>query len=155
MSNELLKGSIGACRMVALEPFFTVESGVLVRLNPKNNYCKQVVVPTYLRHLMMEQNHGGLMVGHFSGNRSYNTLVWKWWWSGMNKDPANHCKSCAQCALIKNPLQLIHVQRIFQIIGVDVMNLPPTEKDNKHVIVFQDLLSKWPFGFPHPRSEGS
>ena len=30
------------------------------------------------------------------------------------------------------------------------MNLPPTEKDNKHVIVFQNLLSKWPFGFPIP-----
>ena len=101
--GELLKGSIDACRMVALEPFFTVESGVLVRLNPKNNYCKQVVVPTHLRHLVMEQNHEGLMVGHFSGNRLYNTLVWKWWWSGMNKDTANHCKSCAQCALIKKP----------------------------------------------------
>ena len=153
--GELLKGSIDACRMVALEPFFTVESGVLVRLNPKNNYCKQVVVPTHLRHLVMEQNHGGLMVGHFSGNRLYNTLVWKWWWSGMNKDPANHCKSCAQCALITKPSPTYSCAANIPDHWSGRDESTPTEKENKHVIVFQDLLSKWPFGFPHPRSQGS
>ena len=97
-TGELPTGSIDACRIVTLEPF-TVESGILVRLNPKNN-SKQVVVPTHLRYLVMEQNHGGLMTGHFSGNRLYNTLVRKWWWSSMYKDTANHCKSCAQCATV-------------------------------------------------------
>ena len=77
-TGEMPKGSIEACRMVGLEPFFTVESGVLIWLNPKNNCSKQVVVPTHLRYLVMEQNHGGLMAGYFSGNRLYNTLVQKW-----------------------------------------------------------------------------
>ena len=32
------------------------------------------------------------------------------------------------------------MQRSFQILGVDVMDLPNTEKENKRVVVFQDLL---------------
>ena len=40
--------------------------------------------------------------------------------------------------------------RVFQIVGVDVMDLPKTEHGNKHVLVFQDLLSKWPMVFPIP-----
>ena len=42
------------------------------------------------------------------------------------------------------PLHPIPVQRVFQIVGVDVMDLPITEAGNKHVVVFQDFLSKYP-----------
>ena len=48
------------------------------------------------------------------------------------------------------PLHPIPVQRVFQIVGVDVMDLPKTEAGNKHVVVFQDFLSKWPLVFPVP-----
>ena len=30
------------------------------------------------------------------------------------------------------------------------MDLPKTESGNKHVVVFQDFLSKWPLVFPVP-----
>lgn len=31
------------------------------------------------------------------------------------------------------------------MIGVDVMDLPTTASGNKHVVVFMDYLTKWPF----------
>ena len=39
-------------------------------------------------------------------------------------------------------LHPIPVQRPFQIIGVDVLELPKTESVNKFAIVFQDFLTK-------------
>jgi len=33
-------------------------------------------------------------------------------------------------------------------VGVDIMELPKTLRGNKYVVVFQDLLSKWPMVFP-------
>ena len=48
------------------------------------------------------------------------------------------------------PLQPIPVQKPFQLVGVDIMDLPITEQGNKHVLVFQDFLSKWPMVFPMP-----
>ena len=50
----------------------------------------------------------------------------------------------------KPPLQPIPVSRPFQILRVDIMDLPCTEADNKHVIVFQDYLTKFPLVFPIP-----
>ena len=50
----------------------------------------------------------------------------------------------------KPPLSPIPVERPFQIVGVDVMELPKTERGNKYVIVFQDLATKWPMVFAAP-----
>ena len=37
-------------------------------------------------------------------------------------------------------LHLIPVQRPFQIVGVDVMDLSCTEQGNRHMVVFQDMI---------------
>ena len=50
----------------------------------------------------------------------------------------------------KPPLYPIPVQRPFQIVIVNIMDLPATQQDNKHVAVFQDYLTKWPMVFPVP-----
>ena len=97
------------------------------------------------------------MAGHFATNRLYNALARTWWWEGMFRDVDRHCKSCPQCAVVtgagrpgRPPLKPIPVSRPFQILGVDIMDLPRTERGNKHVILFQDFLTKWPFVFPMP-----
>jgi len=48
------------------------------------------------------------------------------------------------------PLHPIPVSRPFQIVGVDVMDLPLTKSGNCHVVVFQDYLTKFPLVFPVP-----
>ena len=54
------------------------------------------------------------------------------------------------------PLHPIPVLRPFQILGIDVMDLPVTEKGNRHVVVIQDLFTKWPFlVFPVPDQKAS
>ncbi len=47
-------------------------------------------------------------------------------------------------------LHLSSQSRPFQIVGVDVMDLPITTQGNKHVVVFQDYLTKWPMVYPLP-----
>ena len=67
------------------------------------------------------------------------------------------CKKCPDCAIVTGGgrqhrplLRPIPVQRPFQKIGVDIMDLPCTERGNKHVVVFQDKLTKWPIVFLVP-----
>ena len=67
----------------------------------------------------------------------------------MYADTTEHCRSCPQCAIVTGGSQQhrplltpIPVQRVFQIIGLDVMELPRTNQENRYVIVFQDFLSK-------------
>ena len=67
------------------------------------------------------------------------------------------CKNCLDCAVVSGtgrkympPLHLLPVQCPIQIVGVDIMELPVTERGNCYVIVFQDFLTKWPLVFPAP-----
>ena len=66
-------------------------------------------------------------------------------------------RNCPQCTVVERsewkqipPLVPIPVDHPFQILGVDVMELPLTIKGNKYLIVFQDLFTKWPMAFPTP-----
>ena len=79
----------------------------------------------------------------------------------MYYDAMRHAKKRPDCAIVyvtgggrvavvNPPLQPIPVKRVFQIVGVDIMDLPKTDQGNKHVLVFQDFLSKWPIVFPIP-----
>ena len=74
-------------------------------------------------------------------------------YQGINQ----HCKTCPQCAIVTGtgrpghpPLKPIPMSRPFQRMGIDIIDLPKTNQRNKHVIVVQDFLTKWPFMFAVP-----
>ncbi len=75
----------------------------------------------------------------------------------MYTDCEKHRKGCPQCCIVVGggkhgnpPLQPITVSRPFQILGIDIMDLPKTDRGAKHVVVIQDFLAKWPWVFPLP-----
>ena len=130
--------------------------GVLYYLNPKTRH-RRAVVPTHLRPEILRKTHAGKYSGHFSGRRLYSTLMSVWWWPGMYTDAEKCARACPECMIAtgtgrrnRPPLHPIPVQRPFQVLGIDIMDLPITEKGNKHVVVIQDLFTKWPMVFPVP-----
>ena len=160
---EYLKSGIlpedkeGAKKIAAQAPIFTIVDEVLYFVDSKRQNRKRAAVPAHLRQRIMQENHRGLMAGHFSRVRLYNTLSRHWWWETIYRDVDHFCKNCAECAVVSGtgrkyrpPLHPIPVQKPFQIMGVDIMELPTTECGNRYVIVFQDFLSKWPLVFPAP-----
>ena len=69
----------------------------------------------------------------------------------------DHARNCPQCAVVegterkvKPPLFPIPTECPFQIVGIDIMELPVTSKGNRYLIVFQDLFTKWPMVYPTP-----
>ena len=114
-------------------------------------------MPNHLRNRILEENHSGPMAGHFAGEKLYKSLVTHWWWQGMYGYVMTQCMSCPQCAIVnaaghvnKPPLHPIPVSRPFQIVRVDVMDLPLTKSGNRHFVVFQDYLTNFPLVFPVP-----
>ena len=146
-----------ARKLALQEHLFVIIDRVLYRLDSKQDHRKQVVVPRHLQEQIMEEAHRGPMSGHFSGQRLFNTLRRHWWWGGMFGDAQRFVKGCPECAVtsgggrvLRPPLHPIPVTRPFQILGVDVMDLPKTLQGNKHVLVFQDLFTKWPMVYAMP-----
>ena len=73
----------------------------------------------------------------------------------MYGDTQRFTANCPQCVTVtgggrhhRPPLHPIPVNRPFQIVGIDVMELPRTDNGNQYVLVLQDFLTKWPFAFP-------
>ena len=156
LHQKLPEHPVLAKKVAAQAPLFNVIDGILCSIGPKSNGRGRRVVPKQLRKALVEGYHGSTMSGHFSGPKLVKALSRHWWWQGMHRDVSEHCNSCPECTVVNASgrvhqplLQLIPVQRAFQIVGVDVMELPLTRKGNKYV-VFQDFLTKWPIVFPMP-----
>ena len=152
--KTLPEATADARRIAVQAPMFTVIEEMLYYLDDKQPGIKRIVVPKHLHVQIMQEYHSSIMAGHFSGVQLYKTLSRRWWWDGMYRDAVDHCKSCPQCAIVSGmgrksnpPLKPIPVERVFQIVVVDIMELPKTSKGNQYVVVFQDFLSKWPFVF--------
>ena len=146
-----------ARKMALQRSLFTIVEGVLYYVDPKRDNRKRAVVPKSLQKRILEEVHAGPYGAHFSGQRMFSILVSSWWWERMFSDASRFAKACPECAIttgvgrrIKPPLHPIAVTRPFQILGIDIMDLPLTDNGNRHVVVVQDLFTKWPFVFPVP-----
>ena len=144
-----------AKKIVAQVSQFAIVQNVLYFIDISRQNLRRAAVPSHLQERIMAEIHGGVMSGHFSGNRLYKTLCRRWWWETMYRDAISYCKNCAECAIVsvtgraqQPPLHPIAVQQAFQILGVDIMELPITTRGNRYLIVFQDFLKKWPFVLP-------
>ena len=141
--------------MVAEATLYAIHNDILYYVGPKQTETSRVVVPQRLRKDMMQNYHDGRLAGHFSGPQLYKILVQHWWWPHMYTDAMNYASNCPQCAVVEGTgrrqkplLQPIVTERPFQIIGVDIMELPITTQGNRYVVVFQDLFTKSPMVFP-------
>ena len=110
-------------------------------------------MPQHLRQRLLSEHHSSLMGGHFAA-KTYGALIRHWWWDRMYKDTQKLTGNCPQCTggghHHRPPLHPIPVSQPFQIVGVDMMELPRIDKGNRYVLVFQDFLTKWPLVFTMP-----
>ena len=156
-TGDLPQEAKRARRLVLQKSLFTIEDGVLFYVDPKQDHCQRIVVPSHLREQILSEHHSGLMGGHFATKKTYGALTRHWWWDGMYHDTVRFTSNCPQCATVtgggrhhRPPLHPIPVSRPFQIVAVDIMELPTTDSGNRYVLVFQDFLTKWPMVFPMP-----
>ena len=133
---------------------FAVIDEILYFMDPKQKNQSRVAVPKHLHLQIFREAHSSPHYGHFYGQCLYNTLTTRWWWEGMFSDAKKFVKSYPEYANVmgsgrvnKPPLHPIRVTRQFQILGIDVMDLPVIDQDNKHVVVIQDLFTKYPMVF--------
>ena len=145
----------GSQRVLSQSPLFMLIDGVLYFIRKGCTPCP--AVPQHLRQRLMEEHHRGPCGSHFGGKKLFQTMSRQWWWEGMHKDIMHFVQNCPECTIVSGgrktvhpPLHPIPVQRPFQILGVDIMDLPLTKQGNRHILVFQDHFSKWPMVYAIP-----
>ena len=132
-----------AARTIVEASLYTMADGILYYTGEKKDSIPKVVVPSEYKNKLIEEYHAGVMSGHFSGPKIYKATSRQWWWNRMYQDIVNYTRKCPQCAIATGvgrrqspPMKSIPVDCPFQIVGVDIMELPLTTNGNRYAIFF-------------------
>ena len=127
---------------------YAVVDNVLYFVDPKPPHRQRIVVPKSLRRDIMDEIHAGRFGGHFALKGLYGILCQHYYWDGMYADAQAYCRGCLTCAAYqgagrksKPPLQPIPVRGPFERVGVDILEMPKTERDNRYIVVFVDYMT--------------
>ena len=155
--GTLQEDSQVAAKLIVQALLYTMAYGMLYYVSQKKESVPKVVVLSEYKKKLMEKDYAGVMSGHFSGSRIYKTMSRQWWWDHMYQNIIIYTRNCLQCALVtcvgrkqSPPMKPIPVHHPFQIVDVDIMELPLTTNGNRYAIVFQDLFTKWPMVYASP-----
>ena len=94
--------------------------------------------------------------GHQGSDCTFSILSNSAYWIGMARDVNNHCSQCHKCQISKAPaskpvpLQPVVTTRLWEMVAVDILKVPPSLTGNQYILVAQDYFSKWPFAFAMP-----
>ena len=157
-NSKLPEGPAMSKRVLALSAHLVMINKLLhfVDTDSTSEVRQRECVLRKFQQQILQGSHGGFFSGNFSGKWLYSTLCRRWWWDRMYSDALQYCKSCPECATVtgggrvaKPPIHSIHVERPFQILRVDVMELPKTTSGNKYLLIFQDYMV---FAMPDQKS---
>ncbi|WKY07926.1 hypothetical protein Q1695_007431 [Nippostrongylus brasiliensis] len=115
-----------------------------------------LVVPRDSRRKVFDERHHGIMGGHFNAKKMYDQLKRTLFWPGMRQDLTKWCKECQQCFLTNAkapnipPLKPLVVQRPFEIIGVDILEMGLTSSGNRYILTVIDHFTKYLGAYPVP-----
>uniref|UniRef100_A0A914Y7U5 RNA-directed DNA polymerase n=1 Tax=Panagrolaimus superbus TaxID=310955 RepID=A0A914Y7U5_9BILA len=131
---------------------YTVKDGFLFRTDRKGHTVK--VVPCGKRKLLWEEKHAGIFGGHFGTKKVKTILKNQYYWVNMGNDVAEWTKACMQCFAHgshrrdRPPLHPIKTDLPMQIVGMDIAEMPMSEKGFKYMLVIIDHFTKYASAYP-------
>ena len=114
------------------------------------------LLPQALQQDALYQAHNTPGSGHQGQDRTLQKLRLIAYWVGMSSDVAKHylkCITCQQAKLPtpnKAPLVSLPVGRPWEMLAVDVLEVPLSSHGNRYLLVMQDYFTKWAEAFPMP-----
>uniref|UniRef100_A0A914X6C2 RNA-directed DNA polymerase n=2 Tax=Plectus sambesii TaxID=2011161 RepID=A0A914X6C2_9BILA len=138
-----------AKRVVAEASQFAIDNRALFFVDYKRKGHMRLVLPQSMRQDVVLQEHSGVFGGHLGHDRVYYALAQNYYWPGMCTDVKRLIRGCLTCATSRDyrkhrpPLTPIVTEGIFEILSVDVLEMPLTRNGNRYIISFVDCFSKF------------
>lgn len=131
------------------------------RPHPADAIVTVPVLPPSLRHQAIFQAHNAPSAGHLGKEKTLHRLRQEAYWVNMAKDVEQHCRECIKCQKTKPtlpqkaPLINVPIGRPWQMIAVDILEVPVSCHNNRYLLVIQDYFTKWPEVIPLPDQKAS
>ena len=114
------------------------------------------LIPVALQPLFLTQCHDSPQAGHLGAEKTASRLRHLGYWVGMLQDVERHCHACSTCqeakppAPSRAPLTNIPIGLPWEMVAVDILQLPLSCQNNKYLLVIQDYFTKWAEAIPLP-----
>ncbi|XP_041369566.1 uncharacterized protein LOC121383545 [Gigantopelta aegis] len=117
---------------------------------------KQLVVPQSMRKKILELAHDRPLAGHLSVEKTKQRIMARFYWPGVLKEVAGHCKTCDVCQKFakKKPGEIAPMRTVpkvtepFRKISMDIVGpLARTKKGNKFILTIVDEATRYPEAF--------
>ena len=101
-------------------------------------------------------SHDVPTAGHQGVDKTLEKLCRIAYWVNMAHGVEQYCRSCAICQQSKlsmppwSPPQTIPIGQPWQMVAVDVSQVPLSTNNNRYLLVFQDYFTKWADAVPLP-----
>ena len=114
------------------------------------------LIPASLRSLLIQQSHDAPGAGHLGPDKTAGRIRPVGYWVGMLQDIETHCRQCHICqsskltAPTRAPLLNVPVGQPWQMVAVDILEVPVSYRNNRYLLVIQDYFTKWVEAVPLP-----
>lgn len=121
---------------------------------PTNDVITVPIIPNSLRKSVITRNHDIPTAGHQGAERTLDKVRKEGYWVNVAKDVESYCRECIKCqeaklpAPVRAPLTSMPVGRPWQMVAVDVLEVPVSYKNNRYILVIQDYFTKWAEAIP-------
>ena len=144
-------------RYIQLWHQLSIQDGVLCRKYYPANTTTSIIVPIIplsLRPQLLQEFHNTPAAGHLGSSKTLSLIRKEAYWVNMATDIHQYCTQCTICQQSKlsrpqkAPLQTVPIGRPWQMVAVDVLEVPISTSQNRYLLVFQDYFTKWPEAIP-------
>ena len=124
--------------------------------NPLKDAVTVPVLPLKLHREALVQCHDIPLAGHQGKEKTLERLRKEAYWVGMAQDVERYCRECTICQKSKlamptqAPLRNIPIGRPWQMLAVDILEVPVSRNNNRYLLVIQDYFTKWVEAIPLP-----
>ena len=141
-----------------------VVDGVLCRQytpSPMHQAVMVPILPPDLQKDALIRSHDAPTAGHLGAEKTLERLRHDAFWINMAKDVEEYCRQCSTCQQSKlnmpqrAPLRNIPIGQPWQMIAVDILQVPLSTNNNRYLLVIQDYFTKWADAIPLPDQTAS
>jgi len=112
------------------------------------------ILPASLRSEALHRSHDAPSAGHQSPDKTLDRIRTEAYWVSMAQDVERYCRDCTKCQQSKlplpprAPLMNIPIGRPWQMIAVDILEVPVSCNNHRYLLVVQDYFTKWADAIP-------
>ena len=122
--------------------------------DPAGDVVTVPLLPQSLRQQALKNSHDIPSAGHQGVDKTLYRLRHEAYWVNMAGDVERYCRQCTRCqqckapAPIRAPLTSLPIGRPWQMIAVDILEVPVSVNNSRYLLVIQDYFTKWAEAIP-------